>query len=362
MGRICVDDTGKPFQLDPAADFLAHEADKKLGRGDYQGCSEFNPSRVFSKAEDAGFKKSADHTERDKANQPNRRVLIYLFPPGRSVDLSKWPCPAAKQGVAVCKEQFFKSDPKGDVRRNPQELHREYKSTLDTFACKFYDRFAVESPCERGGLKVQTQLVRVHLRLVYLDPEGNPLPFPEKMPVIVEFVPGNVRDATLELAADGRLTFNADRRKVSFRLVFPAGATTYVSHAMPATKTFTGERLLTTDSDRDQAMADACHGLDVARLRCGTDRDRPEAALAVPALRVFRPHPETAALRAAVAARRPSRCGARQRPGGRGQQLDRGKAEPVSVPALDRADAAQARQGGAARIRDADRHLHRDRR
>ena len=182
MNRICVDAKGNKFQLDSVADFLAHEADEKLGRGDYRGCGEFNPSKVFSIAQDAEFKKSPDKTKRNEENLPNRRVVIYLFPPGRSVELAKWPCPAAKQGVAACKDQFFKSDPKGDVRRNPQALPREYKNTLDTFACKFYDRFAVESPCERGGLKVQTQFVRVHLRLMYVDPEGNRLPFPEKMP------------------------------------------------------------------------------------------------------------------------------------------------------------------------------------
>src|SRR5262249_54417449 len=111
MNRICVDGKGNAFQLNPVDDFLAHEADEKLGRGDYQGCSEFNPTKVFSIEQDAAFKKNPDHTERNKENLPNRRVVIYLFPPGRSVDLAKWPCPAAKQGIQPCKDQFFKSDP-----------------------------------------------------------------------------------------------------------------------------------------------------------------------------------------------------------------------------------------------------------
>ena len=69
-------------------DFLAQGADSK-GKGDFQGCSEFNPSMVFSNDEDAEFKKPSNKADRDEANSPNRRVLILLFRAGSKVEPSK---------------------------------------------------------------------------------------------------------------------------------------------------------------------------------------------------------------------------------------------------------------------------------
>ena len=42
------------IQLDPNVDFLARGADPD-GKGDYQGCSEFNPRFLFSQEEQAQF-------------------------------------------------------------------------------------------------------------------------------------------------------------------------------------------------------------------------------------------------------------------------------------------------------------------
>jgi hypothetical protein len=144
MDRICVDDTDQPFQLDPAKNFLAQGADAG-GKGDFQGCSEFNPDLVFSQEETNKFKNPANKAERDQENKPNRRVVIYLFRKGSKISPASWPCPRAKEGVAACRKRFF-SD--GEKRRTPAASRRLFKDTKDTFACRFYDRISTLSPCE----------------------------------------------------------------------------------------------------------------------------------------------------------------------------------------------------------------------
>jgi hypothetical protein len=158
MDAICVDKSGQPFQLDEKNDFLARGADGD-GKGDYQGCGEFNPVLLFSKEQRAAFDEDKDKSARNAANRPNRRVMIFLFREGLKVAPDKWPCPKAKDGVDGCKKRFF-SD--ADRRRSNQEAEREYRFTKDTFACRFYDRFARESPCETGPettLKCQLALL-----------------------------------------------------------------------------------------------------------------------------------------------------------------------------------------------------------
>lgn len=125
-------------------DFLARGADPD-GKGDYQGCGEFNPLLVFSKKETADLDKN--HKKRNEENAPNRRVLAYLFRPGSVVSPDKWPCPRAKEDTAGCTKRLW-SDEK--VRRNPSGDRREFEETKDTFGCRFYHRIAVESPCERA--------------------------------------------------------------------------------------------------------------------------------------------------------------------------------------------------------------------
>jgi hypothetical protein len=126
-------------------DFLAR-GDDPGGKGDYQGCSEFNPLLLFSKAESQQFEQEKDQSLRNAANAPNRRVVILLFRKGTRVTPAKWPCPRAKEGLAGCRKRFW-SD--GEKRRANQEQRRQYQQTHDTFACRFYDRLVTGSPCER---------------------------------------------------------------------------------------------------------------------------------------------------------------------------------------------------------------------
>ncbi len=135
MDKVCKDTRGGPFKL-TADDFLAAGADDG-GKGDYQGCSEFNPVMVFSAEENARYSLTANHAERNRENEPNRRVIIFLFRPGSKIDPQCWPCPRADEGVDDCHKRFW-SD--GEARRSPQEHRREYRKSRDTFACRFYDR------------------------------------------------------------------------------------------------------------------------------------------------------------------------------------------------------------------------------
>ncbi|MCI0406370.1 MAG: OmpA family protein, partial [candidate division Zixibacteria bacterium] len=120
---------GPRLELDKEKNFLARNKDTG-GKGDRQGCSEFNPVLVFSKEEDQKFQKEKDKTERDTENAPNRRVMVLLFAPGKRVNPEVWPCPRVKEGVADCKLRFF---PDGEKRRSPQENRRKFEETEDTF-------------------------------------------------------------------------------------------------------------------------------------------------------------------------------------------------------------------------------------
>lgn len=124
--------------------FLARGADPE-GKGDYQGCSEFNPLLLFSQSEDKEMQKAANKNKRNQENAPNRRVVVYLFRPKAIVSAGKWPCPTWKEGVAGCKKRFW-SDSSKRLALGPDR--RTYDGTKDTFACRFYDRIASASPCE----------------------------------------------------------------------------------------------------------------------------------------------------------------------------------------------------------------------
>ncbi len=218
MNAICVDDKGVAFKME-TTEFLAAGADKG-GKGDFQGCSEFNPVRVFSKAENAAFKASADKTERDEENRVNRRVLIFFFLPSMKIDPGKWPCPRVKEGFSGCRARFY-SD--GDHRRDFHELRREYEDVKNTpestFACRFYDRLAFESPCEIGPV-LNVNLLQVHLKLVWLDPDPAKPPhvFPKDFPVVVVFADGSFDN--VKLGTDGKLDFAVLRSKESFTVNF----------------------------------------------------------------------------------------------------------------------------------------------
>lgn len=146
-------------------DFLSQGKDAK-GKGDVQGCGEFNPLMVFSKAEMAAFQQSGDRSARDAENVVNRRVLVLFFEPGTVVNPDAWPCPRSSEGTGGCQKRFW-SD--GDKRRGAQEERREFGQSKDTFACRFYQRVAGESPCEAGG-KVALEII-VRLQLDDDDPD-----------------------------------------------------------------------------------------------------------------------------------------------------------------------------------------------
>ena len=146
MDLLC----GADFQLQKA-DFLAQGADSE-GKGDYQGCSEFNPLLIFSKERQTAFDQAAKKKdkegvmERDAANAPNRRVMILFFRKGSKIDPAKWPCPRATEGSGGCKKRFF-SD--GEKRRGTHDsgVDRTFEQSEDTFACRFYQRISSGSPC-----------------------------------------------------------------------------------------------------------------------------------------------------------------------------------------------------------------------
>jgi len=163
MDAICIDDDRKPFSV-TRDDFLARGKGSD-GKGDIQGCGEFNPILLFSKADKAELDRPERKAERNSRNQPNRRAMILLFRPGSEIDPTQWPCPTVKEGVAGCKARFF-SD--ADQRRKNADEEREFVKTKDTFACRFYQRMLESSPCE--GL-----LRTIQVRL--FDRKARPLPF-----------------------------------------------------------------------------------------------------------------------------------------------------------------------------------------
>ncbi|MBL8237439.1 MAG: peptidoglycan-binding protein [Bryobacterales bacterium] len=141
-------------------DFLARRADSG-GKGDMQGCSEFNPALVFSKTEEAELNKAENKSKRNEENGANRRVMVLLFRKDSVVPAAKWPCPRAGEGTEGCRKRFW-SD--GDKRRGNQEKRREFKDTRDTFACRFYHRLVDSSPCE--GIDLTDPLVQLVLEKV----------------------------------------------------------------------------------------------------------------------------------------------------------------------------------------------------
>ena len=164
MDRHCRDVNDQPYKVEKT-DFLGLGADQ-AGKGDFQGCGECNPVLMFSSEENRLFQQAQNRTERDAANAPNRRVVIFLFRPGTAISLQNWPCSRAKDGVEKCQKRFW-SDSR--ERRQFQELRRDYRDTKDTFACRFYDRLAGASPCERI-----VDLATVRIRL--FDTFEHPIP------------------------------------------------------------------------------------------------------------------------------------------------------------------------------------------
>ena len=127
------------------SEFLGKGADPK-GKADIQGCSDFNPLIILSQDESAHL----PHRKRNELNQPDRRVVVFLFRPGMIIRPALWPCPTADDpAIAACKKRFFGSPKTGEQRIKAGAERRDFTRTADTFACRFYDRVARLSPCER---------------------------------------------------------------------------------------------------------------------------------------------------------------------------------------------------------------------
>src|SRR5262249_13680030 len=133
------------------------------GKADFQGCSEFNPLRVLSIAEEQSFQGTDRHPERNARNAPSRRVLVFFFPPDTKVTVAKWPCPRASEGVAGCRLRLWSDAP---ARLAPGAETREHPKD-HTFGCRFYDRLAGRSPCEQ---------IRESVAIRLYDTKGHELP------------------------------------------------------------------------------------------------------------------------------------------------------------------------------------------
>ncbi|MGC4086837.1 MAG: peptidoglycan-binding domain-containing protein [Polyangiaceae bacterium] len=151
MDAVCISPDDR-FVMDPK-DFVGEGADPK-GKGAMQGCGEFNPVRVLSKAD-----QNRDQRSRDAKNAPNRRVLVFLFEKELLPPFASWPCPRATEGSAGCTAQFF---PDADARRAVTAEQKTYRKERNTMACAFYDRLARASPCE-GGVRFQVLEGRILL-------------------------------------------------------------------------------------------------------------------------------------------------------------------------------------------------------
>ena len=153
-GNPLLDVSGNPVQLTIAAkDFLGQGADAG-GKADYQGCSSFNPQFVFSQTDETTYEQAAQSgdqetlDERNDANAPNRRVVVFLFKVGSVVVPSKWPCPRAKEPKVGMLDSFL-GQRKGSSHAAPAGRSlRKFELTKDTFACRFYQQIADKSPCE----------------------------------------------------------------------------------------------------------------------------------------------------------------------------------------------------------------------
>ncbi len=156
MDAICRDRKNQPYTLDKHDDFLARGQDPG-GKGDYQGCSEFNPKLIFSQEEERRFRQYGHRDERNAENAPNRRVIALMFRPGAKVSPDYWPCPRVQEGVAACKKRFWSNGQHRRSHRLPNE-RREFENTQDTFACRFYHRLTVKSPCERPMITFNIRL------------------------------------------------------------------------------------------------------------------------------------------------------------------------------------------------------------
>ena len=68
----------------------------------------------------------SDTSSRNEDDAPNRRVIMFFFSAGTTVDTSLWPCPKVKDKNDACKPQFW---PDGEARRANGDTVRIYGET-----------------------------------------------------------------------------------------------------------------------------------------------------------------------------------------------------------------------------------------
>ncbi|MBN2574468.1 MAG: peptidoglycan-binding protein [Deltaproteobacteria bacterium] len=149
MDAICTGPDGQPFRLAPT-DFLGRGQDAN-GKGDYQGCSEFNPIFVPSQQQDTALSVPSRKNERDSAYAPNRRVTLFLIDPSSDVSTEDWPCPRVTEGASDCRKRFWSDSAR---RIEPGAQPRNQRETHDTYACRFYERLTLTAvPAEADGVR-----------------------------------------------------------------------------------------------------------------------------------------------------------------------------------------------------------------
>lgn len=243
-------------------EFLAKGADAG-GKGDVQGCSEFNPLRSFSTAETTFFNKPENKSARDHDNEVNRRVMVLLFRAGSVVTPAKWPCPRTTEGSAGCRKRFW-SD--GEQRRAPHAERREFEKTKDTFACRFYHRLVDTSPCE--VVVPPPDILKIRL----FDRQARPLAF---APCVVT-LPGLAAEAHRS-AGDGFVTLRPATMPATVNVKWsrPASGDSAASPPPPVAGPFDFELDITVDipdPDSDAAAQTRFQHLGYPQLLTETSR------------------------------------------------------------------------------------------
>jgi hypothetical protein len=137
MNYLCKDSKGEDFRL--ADDYFIGGA--KLA---FRGCSEFNPLRVLAESEEENS--ASGKRLRNAANRVNRRVVALFFKPGTTSAAAEFPCRPAPD-IQACLDSFF-PDGKDRLKAGPNRREHAPGGRERTFACMFYSRLAVNSPCE----------------------------------------------------------------------------------------------------------------------------------------------------------------------------------------------------------------------
>ncbi len=269
MDVLCRDLGGHPYTLDATRDFLARGSDKE-GKGDYQGCGEFNPELLLSSGEIGAFQREApDSTGRraglDEANAPNRRVVALVYAPGAAVDPKAWPCPRALDGTAACRKRLW-SD--AAARRQPGSARRIQAATQDTFACRFYDR---QAPSIVSANAVR--LVFKELRM--LDDAGQPM---KREPWLFRVSGTEIGDTTGD---DGVIRVRVPSSASEATLVFHGQEIPVEIAVLPAPTTTLGVQLRLRNLGYYEGAVDAQSSPQVrdAILRFQQDRQRDGAAV-----------------------------------------------------------------------------------